>query len=147
MILRPVIEAVALLGAAGGLSVVTWAATGGPEREVTCNPEELKPGYICFADAEKLEGAVWVDARTRELWKQNGYPDSIFLTDHYTEDFASLMGEAFESLATAEAVVVYCATEGCGSSEPVAQKIKELDLVPAEQIFVLAGGWKALKRP
>ena len=74
-------------------------------------------------------------------------PDSIFLTDHYSEDFSVLMAEAFESLATADAVVVYCATEGCGSSEPVAQKIKELELVPAEQIFVLAGGWKALQLP
>jgi Fe2+ transport system protein FeoA len=42
-------------------------------------------------------------------------------------------------------VVVYCASEGCGSSEPVARKIRELGVVPSEQVYVLSGGWKALR--
>lgn len=147
MILRPVIEILVLLGAAIGLAFATWAITGGPERDVGCQPEDLKPGYICFVDAKELEEVVWVDARTRVLWEKNGYPNSVLVTDHPSEDFPSLMAEAFESLATAQSVVVYCATEGCGSSEPVSQKIKELELIPAEKIFVLAGGWKALEMP
>lgn len=138
-------EALVLLVLSALAAAGTWLVIGGPERKVVCNPEELKPGYICFADAQKLPGVVWVDARTRELWQKNGYPDSVLLTDHPSEDFPTLMEEAFESLAMAEAVVVYCATEGCGSSEPVSQKIKELGLVPPEQIYVLEGGWKALE--
>lgn len=145
MIKRAAVEAGALLVVSAVAAATTWAFTGGPVRKVVCDPADLKPGYICFADAEKLPGVVWIDARTRELWNQNGYPGSVLLTDHPSEDFPSLMAEAFESLASAEAVVVYCATEGCGSSEPVSQKIRELDLIPAEQIFVLAGGWKALE--
>ncbi len=143
--IRPILEALVLLVLSAGVAVGTWMWTGGPSREVACDPDKIKPGYICFADAEKLPSVVWVDARTRELWEQNGYPDSVLLTDHPSEDFPSLMAEAFEALATAEVVVVYCATEGCGSSEPVSQKIRELELIPEENIFVLAGGWKALK--
>lgn len=145
MIARTALELLAVVVLSGVAAIGTWAITGGPENEVGCDPTKLKEGYICFADAEKLPGAVWVDARTRDVWQQNGYPGSVFLTDHPSEDFPTLMSEAFESLAIAESVVVYCATEGCGSSGPVAQKIKELELIPPEQIFVLAGGWKALK--
>lgn len=145
MILRIGLEMTVVATVACVAAVGTWAVTGGPEREVACEPTTLKPGYICFADAQNLPNVVWVDARTRELWELNGYPNSVLLTDHPSEDFPSLMAEAFGSLATAEAVVVYCATEGCGSSEPVSQKIKELELIPAEEVYVLAGGWKALE--
>ena len=145
MIARAVIEAAAVLCVAGGAAVGTWSFTGGPEREVVCDSKELKPGYLCFADAQKLPNVAWVDARTRDLWEKNGFPGSVLLTDHPSEDFPSLMAEAFESLASAENVVVYCATEGCGSSEPVSDKIRELGLIPADRIFVLAGGWKALE--
>ena len=96
MIQRLVIEAAAVVLLAGGAAAGTWALTGGPEREVVCNPDTLKPGYICFAEAKKLSNVVWVDARTRELWEQNGFPGSVLLTDHPSEDFPSLMAEAFE---------------------------------------------------
>ena len=122
----------------------TWQVTGGPEQKVQCKSSELKSGYICFSDAKELPGVVWVDARERNLWEKNGFSGSIFLTDHPSEDFPTLMAEAFESLAMAEFVVVYCATEGCGSSEPIAEKIKELGLLPEENVYVLSGGWKAL---
>ena len=147
MIRRTVLEMVSVVLVSGTAAVATWALKGGPEREVACDSAKLKPGYLCFGDAQQLPGVLWVDARTRDLWEQNGFPESVLLTDHPSEDFPSLMAEAFESLATAEAVVVYCATEGCGSSEPVAQKIRELELIPADQIYVLAGGWKALQFP
>ena len=144
MIARLAIEVFSLLGVTVGLACATWMVSGGPRQEEGCHSAELKPGYLCFEDALKLSNVVWVDARTRELWQKNGYPNSVLLTDHPSEDFPSLMAEAFESLVTADSVVVYCATEGCGSSEPVAAQIRELDLIPAAQIYVLAGGWKAL---
>lgn len=132
---------------AGAIAAGAWVFTGGPKKEATCQAQDLKPGYICFADAVALDNVVWVDARPRELWQKNGYPESVLLTDHPSEDFPTLMAEAFGSLVNAEAVVVYCATEGCGSSEPVAGKIKELDLLSEDRVLVLAGGWKALKLP
>lgn len=144
MLLRTAVESLALLLVSGAAAAGTWALTGGPDRTVVCDPATLKSGYICFADAKKLPGVVWVDARTRDLWTKNGYPDSVLLTDHPSEDFPSLMAEAFESLVTAENVVVYCSTDGCGSSEPVSRKIKELDLISEDQILVLSGGWKSL---
>jgi 3'(2'), 5'-bisphosphate nucleotidase len=97
-----------------------WAIKGGPEREAGCDPAKLEPGYICFSEALELEGIVWVDARERKLWERNGREGSVLLTDHPSEDWDALMAEVFGSLASAQAVVVYCATEGCGSSEPVA---------------------------
>lgn len=144
MIRRSLLEFTVLLAVAVGLSVGSWQLSPREDEGAKCDPEGLEPGYICFDEAKTLPEVVWVDARPRELWERNGYPDSVLLTDHPSEDFSSLMAEAFEHLISAQTVVVYCATEGCGSSEPVAQKIKELDLLPAEQVFVLHGGWKAL---
>lgn len=135
-----ILMALSILGAA-----ICWAVQGGPEPQLIASAEELPEGYIRYEDAAKLEGVIWVDARSRELWQRNGQEGSVFLTDHPSEDWDSLMAEAFETLATGQSVVVYCATEGCGSSEPVAQKIQELGLIPPENIYVLAGGWKSLK--
>ena len=142
---KTLLEILALLGVTLAAAGVTWKSSGGvaPLKEV-CDPAQLEDGYICYAEAAQLENVVWVDARTRELWKLNGFPNSILLTDHPSEDWPSLLEEGFGALSMAEAVVVYCSTEGCGSSEPVAQKIQELGLLGEEQIFVLQGGWKSL---
>ncbi|MBK1834058.1 rhodanese-like domain-containing protein [Roseibacillus ishigakijimensis] len=147
MIARIARESLALILLAGLASVATWFAWGGPERGEACDPATLEPGQICFAEAARLPHVLWVDARPRALWEKNGFPGSILLTDDSSEDFALLMGEAFESLANAEAVVIYCATSGCGSSEAVAEKIKELEILPPEKVYVLAGGWQSLESP
>lgn len=124
----------------------TWMIRGGEEKSVACDPETLQEGQICYRDAEQLTNVLWVDARERTLWKKNGLPGSIFVSEQGGEDVEELIGEAAMKLfeEEAEAVVIYCATEGCGSSEAIAQKFKELDLIPSENIYVLAGGWKAL---
>lgn len=134
----------ALALATAGVSLQSRSEEG--TAEAKCDPSNLKPGYLCFDDAIALENVVWVDARPRKLWEKNGFPGSVLLTDHPSEDWPTLLEEAFESLATADNVVVYCATEGCGSSEPVAEKIHSLELLPREKVFVLAGGWKALQQ-
>lgn len=142
------LEVAAILALALAAAGVSWQSRSdeGTE-EAKCDPSNLKPGYICFDDATALENVVWVDARPRELWEKNGFPGSVLLTDHPSEDWPTLLAEAFESLAMADHVVVYCATEGCGSSAPVSEKIHTLDLLPRENVFVLAGGWKALREP
>lgn len=145
MVRKLAVEIAFLLSVSTLAAGLSWAVQGGPKPQELPSAEELPEGYVRYEDAIKLEGLVWVDARTRELWKRNGQEGSVFLTDHPDEDWNALMAEAFGTLATAQSVVVYCATKGCGSSEPVAQKIKELGLIPAESIHVLAGGWKSLQ--
>lgn len=145
MFSKLVLEAFALVAIATLAAGVTWAVQGGPGSAEVAATEPLPEGYLHFDEAATLEGLVWVDARTRKLWERNGREGSVLLTDHPSENWDGLIAEAFPTLATAQSVVVYCATESCGSSEPVAQKIKELGIIPAERVFILAGGWKSLK--
>lgn len=141
-----VVEILAIVALSCAVAGVSWQLRGGAEGlpAAICDPAELDAGSICFADAARLENVLWVDARTRELWVRNGQPGSVLLTDHPSEDWPSLLEDAFEHIAMADNVVVYCATEGCGSSGPVSQKIRSLEILPSENIYVLAGGWKSL---
>lgn len=129
------------LGAAG----VTWWFAGPSPAEELCRPELLKADEVCIGDVWGSPGLVWVDARSRDLWERNGLPGSVFLTDHAEEDWEALVGEAAEQLFEAELVVIYCATEGCGSSREVATRIQDLGLLEANQVKILAGGWKSLQ--
>lgn len=139
------LEALSLVALTSAIAGVNWQLRAeDPSPIAVCDPAKLKAGSICFADAVKLENVLWVDARTRELWERNGLAGSILLTDHPSEDWPTLLEAAFEHLAMSDHVVVYCATEACGSSGPVSQKIRSLEILPSENIYVLAGGWKAL---
>lgn len=137
------VEVAALSLVALLLAGATWFFRGGSESSELCQRDQLKEDEVCMEDVLDLAGVVWVDARTRELWKKNGVPGSVFLTDHADEDWEELIALAIEQLFQAEQVVVYCATKGCGSSRAVATKIQDLGLLEPEQIKVLAGGWKA----
>ena len=141
---KSLLEVLFLLAVTLAAAGLTWKIAGAPEQGPVCEPTELAEGQICYADAAKLENVVWVDARTRELWESNGLPNSVLLTDHPSEDWPSLLAESFESLSLADFVIVYCATEGCGSSKPVAEKIQNLGLFDSNQVLVLYGGWKSL---
>lgn len=128
------------LVAAGG----TWLVVGSPDRSVPCVADDLEEGWICLDDLlSSGEEIVWVDARSRKEWVRNGVEGSILLTDHNEENWDELVAEAAEKLFGASRVVIYCNETGCGSSQAVAEKLRELQL--AERVEVLYGGWKALR--
>ena len=137
-----VVAGVALCGA-----LAQHQVTGGIDRSVACEESVLKPGQVCLRTAREWaaagEDVVWVDARKRSLWKKNGLDGAVFLTDDPKEDWDALLAVAGEKLAMADKAVVYCARKGCGSSEAVARKIREVGLT--EDVFVLFGGWRALE--
>ncbi|MDP0489743.1 MAG: rhodanese-like domain-containing protein [Verrucomicrobiota bacterium JB023] len=131
-----------LAGVAAG---VTYLVQGPPEREIACDPEAMEPGYICYSQLEELGDFLWVDARKRAQWERDGMPGSVLLTDDPAEDWEALFAEAASSIVMADAVVVYCDTEACGSSEPVARKIKETGIMMNPlNVFILYGGARAL---
>lgn len=140
-VIREVVLVMALALLASG---VTWLIVGSPNRSVPCVPEDLDEGWICLDDLEAGgERILWVDARPRVEWQRNGLMGSILLTDHNAEDWDDLVAEAAEQLFGAPRVVIYCNDVGCGSSQAVAEKLRELQL--ADRIEVLYGGWKALR--
>ena len=122
----------------------TWLVVGSPDRSVPCLAEELEEGWICLDDLlASGEEVLWVDARPRAEWKRNGIMGSILLTDHNAESWDDLLADAAEKLFGAPRVVIYCNETGCGSSQAVAEKLRELQL--ADRVEVLFGGWKALR--
>jgi rhodanese-related sulfurtransferase len=102
-----------------------------------CDPATLKPDEICF---EQVPGNVlWVDARSRDEWKKNGFPNSILWNLDPKEDALKMESEAAMKIAEAKLVVVYCSSEKCGTSRQIADRIKKLELGP--EVRILFGGY------
>ncbi len=129
---------------------VTWKVVGPPDRSVSCNPEVLPEHHVCLKTVREWpqEEVLWVDARPRKLWEQDGVENSVLVNDQ--EDWVDLemefMTRAFgDGTNTLKTVVVYCDQSGCSSSKYVADRLRvvatDLDL----KVFVLEGGVKALR--
>jgi rhodanese-related sulfurtransferase len=141
--MRAIMQAAGLTAGAVTAATITWLITGGVDRSVPCDPDRVEEGSMCLSTIQESGGDVlWIDARPRSLWKRNGLPGSILLTDDAAEDWDDLLAAAGERLVMAELVVVYCGQEGCGSSKAVAAGILESGL--AREVEVLFGGWRAL---
>jgi rhodanese-related sulfurtransferase len=89
---------------------------------------------------------LWVDARPRKQWEENGVDGSILLNDQedwidLESNFMGKMNEDFKPI-----VVVYCNQSGCGSSKYVARQLREKHAEALGfQALVLEGGINALK--
>ncbi|MDE0861389.1 MAG: rhodanese-like domain-containing protein [Akkermansiaceae bacterium] len=140
------IVALASLGALG-----TWQIVGPPDRSITCSEDLLEDGQICLSEVQGWDNQsyLWVDARPRNIWENNGIEGSILLTDDDAEDFLALE-EAFMQAVYREGdpflrVLIYCNEEGCGSSKAIAALLKEkFAEMMGFDVYVLYGGWKAL---
>ncbi len=134
-----------------GLSLVaagaTWLVKGRPiipvAIVVVCDKNLIKKDEICLADVP--ENVLWVDARPRSEWEENGLEGSVLWNMDPSEDDrafeASVASRIFES--GTKTVVVYCGSESCGTSRSIAERITALNLGPS--VKVLFGGWDALK--
>lgn len=133
-----------------GISCVAAAATfrilGPPDRRVPCDARRLaNPDEICLdrVTGEWRGKVLWVDARSRSDWKRDGLPGSLLFNIDPAEDMNRMEAEAAQRISEAERVVVYCASESCGTSRQVAGRIRDMGLGP--QVYVLHGGWQALR--
>jgi rhodanese-related sulfurtransferase len=89
---------------------------------------------------------LWVDARPRKQWEENGVDGSILFNDQedwidLESNFMGKMNEDFKPI-----VVVYCNQSGCGSSKYVARQLREKHAEALGfQALVREGGINALK--
>lgn len=144
-------NAVAQFVAVGGLSLaaagVTWLAKGRPSvpepKVVECDSSLLKDDEICLADVP--QDVLWIDARPRSEWEENGLDDSVLWNLDPKEDNQALEAGAAASIfeSGASLVVVYCGSEACGTSKIIADRVRTLNLGPS--VKILYGGWDALR--
>ena len=121
------------------------------KRLPACVQEKLPPDRVCLDSVFLRWGGkvVWIDARSESdfelshllLQEKRMFPIR-------SGEFDKLFDEALDRLQQAaergEPVVVFC-TGACTAAEEIARRIKESDLVEAP-IYVLEGGWDAIKR-
>lgn len=124
-------------------SAPTPAAAAAPAAAFTPTPADKMPeGHITVDQAQRLynEGAVFVDARKKELYIEGHVPQA------FRADMASFRGRepAIVTMVPKEMVlVVYCGGGNCDESEHVAQL---LDASGFKTIYIMHDGfpgWKA----
>lgn len=135
----------------GIIALVSLAAAGGTRlvkspppklAAFVCDPTKIRDDEICLYN---VAGKVlWVDARSRAEWKENGVAGSILWNLDPKEDQNEMEAGSVSHIASGvELVVVYCSSEACGTSRQIAERIRRLDLGP--KVKTLHGGWDALK--
>lgn len=130
-----------------------------PKRLPACEQDALPPGRICPEVLLKnwmrpgepgKYNIVWVDARSENDYELHHLvmPENRAFPIRPGAHLQQLMDAAIERLMDAEqrgeCIVVFC-TRACNSSGEVAAEIKSTGLVKAP-IYVLEGGWDALKK-
>ncbi len=127
---------------------ITFQIVGEPDRSVACEQASLPEYFVCLSTVRELDPdqILWVDARPRKQWEENGVDGSILLNDQedwidLESNFMGKMNEDFKPI-----VVVYCNQSGCGSSKYVARQLREKHAEALGfQVLVLEGGINALK--
>lgn len=99
---------------------------------------ELAAGEIRLADARELD-VIWLDARAEEAFAEDHIPGALFFdAADWDAGLVSLM-DAW--LARPRPIVVYCASESCGTSRRIAERLRAA--LPDAEIYSLKGGWDA----
>ncbi len=134
--------------------LIYWvdAAFFAPGRLPACRQELLPPGRICLdtLQAQGVDKVIWIDARSQSDYEVN----HLMLSDNRMfpirpgAQFEQQVDAAIDRLVGAaergEKVVVFCTRE-CSSAEEIAGRLRDLGMIDAP-IYVLEGGWDALKR-
>lgn len=88
---------------------------------------------------------LWVDARGLAEFTKAHLADAILIPETDADNQISVpehMEKIGMSGVKGQKLVVYCATDACGSSELVAKKIRDTGF--HSEVYVLHGGWKAV---
>lgn len=142
-----------------GLAIVAlalllyWADASyfAPRRLPPCQQESLPEGRICpeILRTQWAGRTVWVDARSESDYELN----HLILSDNrmfpirtgdFAHQFDAAIGRLIEAGDRNECIVVFC-TQSCSSAEDIAARLRLSGLITAP-IFVLEGGWDALKQ-
>ena len=96
---------------------------------------------VTIADARGWgNNAIWIDARPEEEFAQEHVPGALLLNEDRWNELLPAMLAAW---SPEKRVVVYCASESCGSSREVARRLR--NDAQLKNVFVLEGGWEAWK--
>jgi rhodanese-related sulfurtransferase len=135
----------AIIGLAGIGAGLTWWAKGPPDRSVPCEPALLKADQICLSRvmADWRGAVLWVDARSRAEWRRETVAGAVLWNLDEGEDMQAFEAAVAMRIADGGPVVVFCASESCGVSSQVAERIRKLEM--GNEVKVLYGGWRALR--
>lgn len=127
---------------------VGYLVVGEPERGVKCEQQTLEQGAVCLDTVLNDWGGevIWVDARSDTEYKKLRVAGALFISesdvDRYLSD-PNTMQQIGMAGVEGKKLVVYCATEACGSSKAIAERIRQSGL--HEEVYTLHGGWKAIQ--
>jgi rhodanese-related sulfurtransferase len=144
---RWIYQTLALLAISAGIAFAMFLVVGPPDRSVPCVQAELKADHVCLSTVLGDWGGdvFWVDARSKAEFGK-GHLDGAILIPESDADNQIAVPEHMQQIGMAgvngQKLVVYCATDACGSSELVAKKIRDTGF--HSEVYVLQGGWKAV---
>lgn len=135
-----------LLAAIGAAAI--FLSVGAPDRNFICVQADLEEHHVCLETVAKewLGDVLWVDARSQSEFTKDHIRGALWISETDAEQQLAEpenMQQIGMSGVNGQKLVVYCATDACGSSEVVAGKIRETGF--HSEVYVLQGGWKALK--
>lgn len=132
-----------LLGLAVLVALGVYGIAGDVDRSVPCDPAKMEQREVCLATVLQWEEDVcWVDARGEEVPKR--YAGVAIISEtKVDEDMAIAAQQLFEAVNEGKKIVVFCATDECGSSKYVVGKILEMGF--AQEVYYLHGGMKAIR--
>ena len=126
----------------------TYLIKGEYDRSVPCEQDRMQAQEVCLKTVldEWGNDVVWVDARAEEE-KEVRIHSAIEISEQNAEEDLSndrVMMTLFQAKGKGTRVVVFCQTDGCGSSAYVREKIISKSLHKPEFVYYLHGGWKAI---
>lgn len=84
--------------------------------------------------------ALWIDARPEQEFEQEHFPNALLLNeDRWNEQLPNVLA----AWSPEKRIVVYCGAHACGASRAIAQRLR--DEARIKEVFVLEGGWEALR--
>lgn len=125
-----------------------FLVSGSPLRKIPCDPARLEAWEVCW-DTVRSEwdaNVLWVDARSRKEFEKGHLPGAIWIPQESSDSILgdpTIMNRIGMAGIDGDKVVVYCATDACGSSKFVAGKIRSTGF--HSEVYTLFGGWKAAK--
>lgn len=142
--MKSVFQIAILIAISASAASISWFSRDKnpkPDPVPHCDPATIKPDEICFDQVP--EDALWIDARTRNEWQKNGYPNSILWNLDPSEDSNKMEADAVFKIAESKLVVVYCTSQACGTSRQIAEKIRKLEL--GVEVKTLFGGFPSIR--
>ena len=144
---RWIYQSLVLLLVSAGLGLALFLVVGPPDRSVPCVQDDLIENHVCLATVlnDWAGDVLWVDARGASEFAKGRLDGAILISETDADNQIALpehMEKIGMSGVNGQKLVVYCATDACGSSELVAKKISDTGF--HSDVYVLQGGWKAV---